>query len=87
MSVDNYEGIPGVGKVKAYKILENCTTEREMYDAAVEAYRNHFGDEHTYTAWYGEEMTRTAEELMLENLRLAYMLRRKDEEYKIPKKE
>lgn len=87
MSVDNYEGIPGVGKVKARKILKGCETERQMYDASMEAYREYFGDEYTYTSWDGEEVTKTAEELMLENLRLAYMLRRKDEEYKVPKKE
>lgn len=87
MSVDNYEGIPGVGKVKAAKILEGCTTERQMYDKSVEAYRNYFGDEHTYTAWNGEEITKSAEELMLENLRLAYMWRKKGEEYQIPKEE
>jgi hypothetical protein len=86
-SVDNYEGIPGIGKVKAKKILEGCETERQMYDASVEAYKNYFGEEYTYKSWDGMQMTKTAEEIMLENLRLAYMLRRKDEEYKIPKKE
>ena len=86
-SVDNYEGIPGIGKVKAKKILEGCETERQMYDASVEAYKNYFGEEYTYKSWDDKEMTKTAEEIMLENLRLAYMLRRKDEEYKIPKKE
>lgn len=87
MSVDNYEGIPGVGKVKAKKILKGCKTEREMYDASVEAYREYFGEEHTYKSWDGKEMTKTAEELMLENLRLAYMWRKKGEEYQIPEKE
>lgn len=87
MSVDNYEGIPGVGKAKARKILEGCNTEREMYGASVEAYKSYFGEEYTYKSWDDKEMTKTAEDVMLENLRLAYMLRRKDEEYKIPKKE
>lgn len=87
MSVDNYEGIPGIGKVRAKKILEGCVTERQMYDKALEAYKNYFGEVHTYTAWTGEEMTKSAEDIMLENLRLAYMLRKKDEVYQIPDKE
>jgi len=87
MSVDNYEGVPGVGKVKAKKILKGCKTERQMYDAAVEAYRKYFGDSYTYTSWDGKEMTKTAEEIMLENLRLAYMWKKKGQEYQIPEKE
>lgn len=36
--IDNIIGIRGVGPVKASKILENCTSERMMYEACVEAY-------------------------------------------------
>lgn len=36
--VDNIIGIKGVGPVKAEKILKDCTTEREYYDACVKAY-------------------------------------------------
>ena len=36
--VDNIIGIKGVGPVKADKILKDCTTEREYYDACVKAY-------------------------------------------------
>jgi hypothetical protein len=36
--VDNIIGLKGVGPVKAEKILQDCTTEREYYDACVKAY-------------------------------------------------
>ena len=36
--VDNIIGLKGIGPVKAAKILADCKTEREMYDACVKAY-------------------------------------------------
>jgi len=36
--VDNIIGIKGIGPVKAEKILADCKTEREYYDACVKAY-------------------------------------------------
>jgi len=36
--VDNIEGIRGIGPVKADKILKDCTTERELYEACIKAY-------------------------------------------------
>lgn len=38
--VDNIQGVKGVGKKTAEKILANCTTEKEMYAACVRAYNN-----------------------------------------------
>lgn len=37
-AVDNIIGLHGVGPVKASKLLEECTTERQMYEACIEAY-------------------------------------------------
>lgn len=37
-AVDNIIGIHGIGPVKATKLLEECTTEREMYNVCVEAF-------------------------------------------------
>ena len=39
-SADNIIGLHMVGPVKAAKILKDKTTEKEMYDACVEAYGN-----------------------------------------------
>lgn len=36
--VDNIKGIKGIGDVKAKRILEKCTNEKEMYLAVLEAY-------------------------------------------------
>ncbi len=36
--VDNIGGLKGVGPVKAYSILENCTTERECFDSVRRAF-------------------------------------------------
>jgi 5'-3' exonuclease len=36
--VDNIIGLDGIGPVKAKRALEDCTTEREMYDKCVEMY-------------------------------------------------
>ena len=36
--VDNIEGLRGIGPVKADKILKDCTTERELYEACIKAY-------------------------------------------------
>lgn len=38
--VDNIVGLKGIGPKKAAKILEDCTTEQQMYDAVLKAYDN-----------------------------------------------
>lgn len=83
-ATDGFHGVPRIGMKKAEKLLAGCTTEREMYEASVEAYRKHFGDEHTYTSWDGKEMTKTAEQLFFENMSLGYILKEKDKYYTVP---
>lgn len=39
-SIDNIQGIPGVGIKRAEKILDGKTTEKEMRDSVIEAYRS-----------------------------------------------
>ncbi len=84
---DGFHGIPKIGMKKAEKILEDCKTEREMYEAAVEAYRNYYGKEYQYKSWKGEELVKTPEELFLENMQLAWILKEKDKYYTVPKEE
>ena len=38
--VDNIIGLPGIGPVKSKKMLADCKTELEMYDAVLKAYDN-----------------------------------------------
>ncbi len=37
---DGIPGVPGIGEVKARKMLEGCTTEQEMFDICRAAYNN-----------------------------------------------
>jgi|AntDeeMinimDraft_5_1070356.scaffolds.fasta_scaffold08114_3 hypothetical protein len=83
-SVDGFHGIPNVGMKKAEKIFANCTTEREMYEAGVEAYRKYFGSLHKYKSWDDKQMEKDPEGLFLENMHLAWILKEKDRFYKVP---
>lgn len=64
-TVDNIQGCPRVGPVKAVQLLENLTTEEEMFRTVGWEYRVRFGDQ-----W------RSA---MVENARLLWLLRSEDE--------
>ena len=81
---DNYGGIPRVGAAKALKILSGCETASDMYKASLEAYRAYYGDSHSYKAWDGTDMVKTAEEILAEHAHLAYIMRRKDQPWSIP---
>lgn len=39
-SVDNIPGLPGIGEVKAAKLLKDCTTEAELFAVADKAYND-----------------------------------------------
>lgn len=67
-STDTYGGLQGCGPIGAFNIINPCNTEGEMYEAVLEAYRAKHGDE--------------AEERLLEQARLAWMVREVDEEGK-----
>lgn len=70
--IDNIIGLKGIGDVKAIKMLKDCTTETEYYNACVAAYVKH------------EKLsTEEAEARVLENARLLW-LRRKEEELWLP---
>jgi len=38
--VDNIPGLKGIGPVKAKKILKDCQTEQDLFDAVLEKYDN-----------------------------------------------
>jgi 5'-3' exonuclease len=82
---DNIMGIPGVGDVRAKKMLAECVTEEDMWVLCLDAWRDYFvksdnKDERfkfdeetgvvTYTSWKDEEINRTIEEFVTENLSL-----------------
>jgi 5'-3' exonuclease len=43
-SVDNIPGLPGVGPVKAAKLLEGLTTHEERRSAVIDAYIDMYGE-------------------------------------------
>lgn len=63
---DNIPGIKGYGQVKVFKIMDACTTEDELIDAVVAAFKDVYGD-----AWHEE---------LYEQVRLVYMIREQTDE-------
>lgn len=43
--IDNIEGLKGIGPAKGAKILKDCTTVEELYDAVCDAYVEHIYNE------------------------------------------
>jgi 5'-3' exonuclease len=72
-------GKPGPGMRGAAKAYKDCKKVSEYYEAALEMYKKKYGDTLTYTSWKGTELTKTTEEVMLENASLLWMKRTKDE--------
>jgi len=66
--VDNIQGLPRHGDVKAYNILEECENETELYEKTLETYQNYYDD---------EEKARQA---LHENASLLWMTRELDED-------
>lgn len=66
--VDNIPGIPGVGPVKAYKILKDSYDKEDMFNRVYEQYVCHYGD--------------NAEEELMEQGQLLWMTRELDEDNK-----
>lgn len=100
LGTDNIQGLPnlsvdfcakynlpkprGVGKATALKILENCTTPREMYEMVVEAYQSYYGKEpFEFTSFRNEVSTRTWLDMLKENALLLHMMRKANERYDI----
>jgi hypothetical protein len=83
-STDNIPGLAGVGDKTALKLLEGRNTPKEMYEAVVSTYKDYYGlDAFPFTSHRGVESTRTWLDMLDENARLLYMLRKPGEVYKI----
>lgn len=90
-SVDNIPGCPGIGDVKAARILAECRTELELFDTTLVQYREQLarkGDEDgnwPYKHWFtGEDMVHTPETMLQENADLVYLLRTQEDEGYVP---
>lgn len=67
-STDTYGGLAGCGPIRAFAILNECETDEEMYEVVLDAFKNKYPD--------------NAEEMLLEQGRLAWMVRSLDEDGK-----
>jgi hypothetical protein len=79
-TVDCYPGIPGKGGVAALDALSGCDTEKDLYMAVLGMYKDHYGSgTHKFTDVNGKSYILTAYHRMVEQGRLAWMLRRPNE--------
>lgn len=72
---DNYPGAPGVGKTRAFEVINPCKTEEEMYNAVLQEYLKVYGSSHVAHNHRGGSCTLTHEQRMVEQGRLAHMRR------------
>lgn len=63
-STDTYDGLQGCGPIRTYALLNECTSELELYRAVREAYQQKYSD--------------GADERLTEQAMLAYMIREAD---------
>lgn len=78
-SVDNYSGIPFMKLMDIYQLLDSCTSERELYEATLSAYRKKYGEQSYIHNFRGGGRWMKPHEIMHEQGRLAHMQRYKDE--------
>lgn len=74
-SADNYGGLKGCGATDAFRLIDPCKTEKEMYYAVLNAYKEKYGDGEYVKNYRGGVAFCTPYQLMLEQGRLAYMQR------------
>ena len=76
-STDNIKGLPKHGKVAAEKLLNEHQGKPlgELYKVVLEAYRSVYEQPYSYNSWQGQEMTKTAEDILDENCELLFMRR------------
>lgn len=70
-TVDNIQGLKGQGDKAAFKCLEGCTTEREMYEAVRALYEEKVGEdwlallkENAYLLWMVRELNENGSPVM-----------------------
>lgn len=71
-AADNIPGLPGKGKAFAFKLLEECKEEREMFELVQSAYKEKMGDQ--------------AKEYFREQADLLWIVQERGKRYSPPKK-
>lgn len=80
--VDNIEGLNGIGPAKGSKILKDCTTVEELYDAVLKAYQKYYHEEGLSL----KDSVSKACDRVLENGRLLYLQRKEGDVWQPPRR-
>lgn len=67
------------GEKAAYKLLKDCKSDKEAFEAMVEGYKKLYPSQKTITGWRGDEIEIDWLYVLQENFNLAKMLRSRDE--------
>lgn len=70
---DNIPGIPGKGDKFAYELLQNCRSEKELYNKVLDVYKEQYGGRWWQNNYRGGKLALTAYQMMLEQGRLLHM--------------
>lgn len=76
---DGYKGLNKAGPVMGHKLFAPLESVEECLEALLKLYRERFPEGHEYTDWGGIEQHRTAEELVVQHMQLAYHERGKSD--------
>ncbi len=69
---DGYKGIKGFGPIKGYDLLDPCNDADAVFKAVESLYEQRFPEGHTYTDWNGKSQHKTAKQLLVQHMKLAY---------------
>lgn len=76
---DGYYGLSGVGGAAVIKLLDECVTINDCFEAIYALYKKKYPEGYTYESWDGVTQHRTAGELMLQHFTLPYQERSTDD--------
>lgn len=69
---DGYKGVKGFGKVAGYELFHELETVEDCCDELVHYYENKFPEGLEYKDWQGNAQHRSARELLVQHMKMAY---------------
>jgi hypothetical protein len=79
-TADGIPGLPRIGAIKAIKILEGATSEKNALSRVRQAYLMHYGRWYSFTTWRGHESGASADGMLLEQAHLLWMRRERGQD-------
>lgn len=80
--IDNIEGLKGIGPAKGAKILKDCTTVEELYEAVLKAYQKHYEEDNIGL----KNSVSKAHDRVHENAHLLYLQRKEGDVWQPPQR-